>query len=292
MKMYFECIPCFVQQALDSLKFVTKDEIVIERALKRILDAGSRLDIEQSPPEIGQIIHKIIREETGCSDPYKQKKKESTQIALSVMDEVRNEIINSSSPFKMAARFSIAGNVMDFAQASKWDGNRIMECLKEAPTKPVDEEALDILECAVKNSKSILVLGDNAGETVFDKLLLEQINCETIFYAVKGSPVINDATLEDALEAGLEQVSKLIENGSDAPGTILKLCSPEFLKVYEDVDLVIAKGQANYETLCDAEREIYFLTQIKCPIVARDLDGVLGDWVVTSNVKNKISAEA
>lgn len=99
-------------------------------------------------------------------------------------------------------------------------------------------------------------------------------------YAVKGAPVINDATLEDALAAGLDEVAELIDNGSDAPGTILSDCSATFRRYFDDADLVMAKGQANYESLSCAEREIFFLTQVKCPVIGRDLGKPVGSWII------------
>ena len=152
-----------------------------------------------------------------------------------------------------------------------------------AETKEIDIMQLHELDSKVKKAKSILLLGDNAGEVIFDRILLEQMPAEKLYYAVKGEPVINDVLRADAEFAGIDKVAEIISNGTDSAGTLLSACTQEFLDIFSNIDLVIAKGQANFETLIDCEREVYFLTQIKCKIIARDLNGAVGDWVVTSN---------
>lgn len=280
MRTYTECIPCFVRQAHDALQQVVDDESVVHQTLQRVLREAAQFPLERTPPAMAQITHRIIREETGSSDPYKTIKSESTRMALQLMEEARAVIAGSINPFTMALRFSIAGNIMDFALASNWNRLDLENFIERTRLHPLDERETEKLRKAVRRIRSILVLGDNAGETVFDKLLIEQMGDAQIFYAVKGSPVINDATLEDARAAGLDQVAELVENGSDAPGTLLEDCSASFRRLFDKAELVVAKGQANYETLCNASRPIFFLTQVKCPVIGRDLDKPVGSWVV------------
>jgi len=283
MRTYFDCVPCFIRQTLDALRLVSADEAVAERALRQVLQEAAGMRMDRSPPFMGRQLHRIIREVTGRPDPYAEIKRRSTATALGLAGDVSTRIADAGNSFAAAVRFAIAGNVMDFAIASLWDGGRIQSCIEEAPAKPLDLEEMAALERAVAGADSILYLGDNAGETVFDRLLIEQMPRGRVTYVVKGSPVINDATLADAEAAGLQHVARIIDNGSDAPGTILELCRPEFRVRFEEADVVLAKGQANYETLCDADRPVFFLTQIKCPIVATDLAGNVGDWVVARN---------
>ena len=135
----------------------------------------------------------------------------------------------------------------------------------------------------MKKANSILILGDNAGETVFDKLFIENVKTNgKIYYAAKASPIINDATINDALNVGLDNVSEIISNGTNAPGTLLGSCSQEFIDIYNKADVVIAKGQANFETLNNEKRKIYFLTQIKCSAIAEKYNFCVGDWIVTT----------
>ncbi|MCK4563599.1 MAG: DUF89 family protein [Verrucomicrobia bacterium] len=280
MQTYLECIPCFVRQAYDALRQVTDDEELMHRALRRVLEASSEFEMNLSPPEMARTIHRIIREETGATDPYATIKAESTAVALRLAESARPVINGADDPFKMALRFSIAGNIMDFALTSKWDRMNLSTFLDDTRLHILDNDAVEQLRTAVKNARSILFLGDNAGETVFDRLLIEQMPQAKVVYAVKGAPIINDATMADAVAAGLDEMAELIDNGSDAPGTLLPLCSPDFKNRFFETELIIAKGQANYETLSESDRPIFFLTQVKCPVIGRDLGKPVGSWVV------------
>lgn len=279
MRTYLDCIPCFTRQALDALRLVSDDEVLMHRALQRVLEAAAKFELELSPPEMAQTIHRIIREETGSADPYAEIKAESTAVALRLAEEARPMIASAIDPFKMALRFSIAGNIMDFALTSKWSQMNLSTFLNDTRLQALEEE-VERLRAAVKNAGNILFLGDNAGEAVFDRLLIEQMPHADVTYAVKGFPVINDVTRKEAHASGLNEVAEIIDNGNDAPGTILSLCPPEFQKRFAEADLVIAKGQANYETLSETDRPLFFLIQVKCPVIGRDLGRPVGSWVI------------
>lgn len=283
MKTYPDCIPCLVRQALDALRMVGADDEVVCRAMKRVLTEAAAFDMAKSPPEMARVTHRVIREETGNPDPYLRIKKHSTTEASKLEESVRNRINESSEPLRSAVRFAIAGNVMDFA-IFQWCRDRFMARLDEALHKEVDEKAMEAFEQAVKNADSILLLADNTGESVFDKLLLEQMSGKDLTYVVKGGPAINDVLYEDAVEAGIYKVARIIDNGGDAPGTVLDICSPEFIEAFNSADMVIAKGQGNFESLGESGREVFFLTQIKCQVIARDLNGEIGDWVILHSI--------
>lgn len=280
MKSYAECIPCFVRQALDAARQVNTDDAQTHRTLRRILREAADFPFELPPPAMARTIHRIIREETGCADPYAAIKADSTRLAFRLVEEARETIAAAIDPFKMAVRFAIAGNIMDFALASNWNRLDLGNFIEQTRLHPLDDPAVDQLRQAVQQAETILYLGDNTGETVFDRLLIEQMPGKTVRYAVKGAPVINDATLEDALDAGLDEVAELVENGHDAPGTLLEHCSADFRRLFDEADLVIAKGQANYESLSQADRPLFFLTQIKCAVLARDLAAPVGSWMI------------
>lgn len=280
MQSYTECIPCFVRQAHDALKLVGSDERDTHQALQRVLVETARFPLDHTPPAMAQTIHRIIREELDHADPYVQIKADSTRLALRLAEEAKGVIDSSIDPFRMAVRFSIAGNIMDFALVANWNRLNLADFIEETRLRSLDDGAVEKLRSAVAEAENILFLGDNAGETVFDRLLIEQMLGKKVVYAVKSAPVINDATLAEARAAGLHEVAELVENGSDAPGTILDDCSGEFCRYFEDADLVIAKGQANYETLSSVTRPVFFLTQVKCPVIGRDLGEPVGSWVV------------
>lgn len=283
MKIDYDCIACFIRQTLDALREVTSDNKKTEHCLRRVLRVAAEFDFELSPPEMSRHIHKIIREETGSYDPYKKIKEGSIEIAKSMEPDVRRRINAASDPFEAAIRFGIAGNIMDFALTSLWDQKRVETIFEGALRQHLDLQVIEELRASLVSADLVLILGDNAGETVFDRVMIDFFPGKaSIIYAVKGSPVINDAVMEDARASDLDTVARLIDNGNDAPGTVLSLCSDQFLKIFKKADVVISKGQANFETLNGIFREVYFLTQIKCPVIARFYDYQVGDWVVTT----------
>ena len=283
MRSSLDCIPCFMRQALEAARQITQDETQIASALRRVLLAASEFDLALSPPEMGQQIHRILRQEIGSSDPYRRIKEHSTRMALDLAASVRQQVEQADEPFETAVRFAIAGNIMDFALVSAWDDAHINASFEKARHHPVDAAMIKRLQYDLDRAETVLILGDNAGETVFDRVLIEHLPKHLhVTYAVKGAPVINDATLTDARQAGLDEVAELLSNGTDAPGTVLRQCSDDFMRCFNSADVVIAKGQANFETLNTAAREIYFLTQIKCPVIAQHYGYRTGDWIVTT----------
>ncbi|OXU14912.1 damage-control phosphatase ARMT1 family protein [Sedimentisphaera salicampi] len=283
MKTSLDCIPCFVRQALDAGRMIGCNEKTIEQILKRVLLAASNFSLELTPPEMAQTVHRIVREETGNPDPYKKLKEKSTLHANEAAGKAEGFIADSERPFEAAIRFAIAGNILDFGARSDWDESVIEASFDKVQHQPVDSEAVDILYDEIKQAGEVLILGDNAGETVFDKLLIEQFpGSAEVSYAVKGAPIINDATELEAIEAGIEKAARIVPNGADIPGTVLSACSEEFLDIYNRADVVISKGQGNFETLNECERNVYFLFQVKCSVIADKYGLEYGNWIVTS----------
>ncbi|MCF7911856.1 MAG: ARMT1-like domain-containing protein [Candidatus Cloacimonetes bacterium] len=283
MRTFLDCIPCQIQQALQAVRQVSDDEKLAESILRSALFLASKIDYSKPPALIGREIHAQIRAETKNNDPYAAIKKKANETALSVAPAIREEIIASDDPFQTAVRYAIAGNILDFALYNGWDDDRFQKNLQAARSKPINLAQVNELRDKIAAVQNILFIADNAGETVFDRLLLEQMPDKDITYAVKGYPIINDALREDAIFAGIDKFATIIDNGADCAGTVLSLCSRSFMDVFNHAELVIVKGQANFETLCNTRRPINFLTQIKCSIIARDLNGEVGDWVITSS---------
>jgi uncharacterized protein with ATP-grasp and redox domains len=281
MKLHLECIPCFVRQTLDAAKGLDLDEATARTLLLRTLDLLPRLDWNLPPPVIGREIHRAIREVTGDPDPYLQKKISDTRMALELLPEVEEMVAASGDPFRTAVLFSIAGNAIDLGAKTAVEAD-VKAVFQGALTKPVDEAALDQLRIAVREARSVLFLTDNAGEIVFDRPLLDEIGEEKLTVAVRGGPTINDATLDDAARSGITERFRVISNGSDAPGTWLSDCSPPFVRHFEQADLVIAKGQGNYESLGNHPRTVFFLFLTKCPTVSEELGLPTGTYVIQS----------
>ena len=290
MKTFFDCIPCFVRQALDSIRLVTDDESLHERLVREVLREVSKMDLRQSPPEMGQHIHRLIRELTGQRDPYRRIKDRFNRLALDLYPELEGRLQSSANSMATAVRLAIAGNVIDFGVNSNLNEAHVHEAIEQALTTPFDGD-VEEFAAAVSDAEDILFLADNAGEIVFDRLLLRQMPLEKVTVVVKGSPVINDATMVDAEAAGITGMAEVIDNGSDAPGTILDDCSEFFRQRFDKADLVIAKGQGNYETLSEANKDIFFVLKVKCPVIARHLGCQVGSMVLRRSRCDKAGVE-
>lgn len=280
MRIFLDCIPCFVRQALDSARLVTDDERIHEQVIREVLRLAADLDMSQSPPAIGQQIHRLIRELVGNNDPYHRIKKRFNNFALKLYPDLRKQIVGSDDRLETAIRLAIAGNIIDFGVKTSLAESDIEKTISDSLSGYLDPEQIQGFKNTVTEAEKILYLADNAGEIVFDRLLIEQLPYEKVTVVVKGNPVINDATIEDADVAGLTRIVEVIDNGSDAPGTILETCSQTFRDRFEDADLIVAKGQGNYETLSDADKNIFFILKAKCPVIASDLGCEVGEMIL------------
>lgn len=263
MQTYFDCFPCFVRQVLDSVRMTTADERIQEKVLRESMRLVSEMDLWQSPPVIGQQIHRLVRELVGIEDPYRKIKKQFNEIALKLYPKLRKFIFESEDMLAIAIRLAIAGNIIDFGLNSTLQETELEETISQCLSDKFEDMQLELFRSAVNDAKDILYLADNAGEIIFDRLLIEQLPIEKVTVVVKGKPIINDATMEDAVLAGLPKIVEVIDNGSDGPGTILESCSNTFRCRFENADLIIAKGQGNYETLSNVDKNIFFILKAK-----------------------------
>jgi uncharacterized protein with ATP-grasp and redox domains len=289
MRTYFDCIPCFIRQVLDSVRMTTDDEQTQEKVLRKALYLSSKMDLSQSPPAMAQKIHRFIREITGVADPYLEVKNRFNKLALQMYPELRQRVESSVDPLETAVRLAIAGNIIDFGVDSVVEQSRVERTIAESLTEPLDMEVLEDFRNAMSQAEDILYLGDNAGEIVFDLLLIEQLPYEKITFVVKGSPILNDATIEDAQIVGLTDIVNVIDNGSDAPGTILESCPEAFRRRFDDSDLIIAKGQGNFETLCDVDKNLFFMLRPKCVVLSRHLGCEIGSLVLSGTNQSKFT---
>lgn len=279
MKTFFDCIPCLIRQAIDSLRLAGADEPTHEHVLREVLEAAARMDFGQPPAAMAQRVHRRIRELTGKPDPYLDAKARLNATALKLYPAFQQRLRLAPKPMELAVRLAIAANMMDLGVKTSLDDSQVCSALADSVAEPLQGDVDEFCRHAAEADR-ILYLTDNAGEIVFDRLLIEQMAVEKVTLAVKGGPVLNDATREDAEATGLADLVEVIDNGSDAPGTILDDCSPSFREHFDRADLIIAKGQGNYETLSESPRPIYFLLRVKCPIIARDLKCPIGTMVI------------
>lgn len=281
MKTYLECLPCFLNQALRAGRIATNDEKKIKRILDEVGMMLKDIPLESTPPASGKMIYKKVSEISGVPDPYKKIKEKSTEKCLSLYPALKNLVEKSKDKLLTAIRIAIAGNVIDFGANREFDIEEEIDAgLKRAFAVCDYTEFKD----ALRQADNILYIGDNAGECVFDRILIETMK-KPVTYVVRGVPVINDATYEDAVQAGIHKVAAILSSGTDAPGTILDTCSGEFKKVFEAAGFIISKGQGNYEALSNEKSPIFFLLKIKCHVIANDMGLTEGDIVLKGRAR-------
>lgn len=287
LKIYLDCYPCLLGQALRAARLSGADETQQAAILQNTLSLLQHLPAGANPPEIGNLVHQIVRDLVGAQDPFQEIKKSSTQQALALYPTLKSMVQQSADPLALAIRISIAGNIIDFgvtdAIADLW------ETVERVVQQPYAIDDTVALMARLKTADHVLFLADNAGETVFDRVLIETLTIPVI-YAVKGGPIINDVTLQDALDAGLDGCATLISNGAQAAGTTLTICSESFRRQYERAPLVIAKGQANFETLSTAGEKVFCLLQVKCPVIGRDLAVPVGSIIASQRKSESFAA--
>ena len=269
MRVHLDCFPCFLRQSIIALRIGTKDELLRERILKSILPEIQIADISRPPAYATTFIHRKIRQMLG-KDPFEELKSEYNKIALGLYPSLKKMVGKSQDPLWTATRLAIAGNVIDFGIFTSVD---IEGATDKALNNPLAVDDFEIFKKAISDADTIVYLADNAGEIVFDRLLIETLISfgKSVTVVVKGEPVINDSTLKDALESGLTRICQVIDNGSDAVGTILAWTSSTFQDTFNNAQLVISKGQGNFETLIGIQKNIFFLFQSKCNVVSKEL---------------------
>ncbi len=281
MKIYLDCLPCLLRQALEASRAATEDENIHRQVMDSVAGMIPQLSLGLRPPEIAQQGYQLIYRITGNSDPFRQAKVEANREALALYPRLKEVVANSEAPLLTACKLAIIGNSIDLAPDFDYGGiNNILDTALASSLAINDYQQF---LSNINNSRRILYLGDNAGEIVFDRVLIEelhQVKELEIDFVVRERPIINDATMEDAIAVGMDKVARIVSSGCDAPATILSQCSPEMLSLYYSADVIVAKGQGNYESLDEEPGNIFFLLRAKCPIVAKLLGVSVGDAIL------------
>ncbi|MGD8931900.1 MAG: ARMT1-like domain-containing protein, partial [Chromatiales bacterium] len=212
MKTYLDCYPCFLRQALSASRRAGATEQQQQQILHLTMQELANLPAEVTPPRMAFKIHRQVCAQTQSDDPYRQAKAQATRKALDLYPMLKERVAASSHPLETAARIAIAGNIIDLGAAESYD---LQANLARVLTQKLAINGLDTLRKALHESPAILYLADNAGETVFDRVLIEHLD-RPVTYVVKAAPIINDATFEDAVAAGIDRIAEIIDNGSNA----------------------------------------------------------------------------
>ena len=272
MKPYYECGACFLRQARELLDLSTDDEDLKFRLMENTFDyLAKNFSKEYSPNELASVFNQNIKRKTGCSDPYVQQKKLGTDVAMSMISQIK-EILHEDNSLENHVKMAIVGNILDFGA---FDINTdVQSLIKQHLNKSLAINDFDALKSALKKHDEALYLLDNTGEIIFDKLLADKISQfdVDVCVAVKESPIVNDACFSDALDVGFVNIVSI---GSDSAGIVDSMISDEFREVFENSSLIISKGMANYEGITEMKlnnKDVFCLLCAKCNPIAKDLN--------------------
>jgi len=284
MESTLDCIACMLEQSLRAARAAAATEEVQERVLRAVMRDLAQADWSGTPIDIAMPMHRSVRSLLGVDDPFVAHKRTATEQALAALPRLRRALDLSGDPLHLALRISAAGNIIDLGALERYDLDAALERALGVPFA-IDDYAT--LRQELDSAQSLLLFADNAGEIVFDRLLLETvlgIRKMDVSVCVKSGPFINDATWQDALAAGLDQIGELsvleVSNGDGAAAPAYG--SAEVKRWIDQHDVVIAKGQANYEALSD-QPATYFVLMAKCPRVGESLQVDTGDLILKRN---------
>ncbi len=283
----YRCLFCFFRTVEKLLEREPLSKEKKEAFISEMINVYQRSQKNFSAPEFSREIRLILKNFTNNPDPYKNEKLQTNEQALKMAPEISGIIKGSADSFNTALRISIAGNVIDFAANDQFN---LKTTINRALTENIAIDHSEILKSEIKKARSVLYLGDNAGEIIFDKLFISEMMHPRVIFAVRGGPILNDVTLEDAEFAGMKEVAEVISSGYDAPSTIPEKSSEIFQKHFKEADLIISKGQGNLEGLLHLnDKRIFFLLLVKCDVIAELLKVKKNSMVVFNHLYSKLN---
>ena len=283
MKISYECGACFLRQAKEAMDLSTDDEMLKLELTAEIFEfLSNNFTKDTNSNKTGSILHNMIKQKTGCRDPYFREKIEGNEIALKYLPDVK-KILKQDGSLENYVKIAIIGNILDFGAFTLEDD--IESVIKSSLKKELTVKDIDEFENSLKNHDKVLYLVDNTGEIVFDKLLLSKIkeyNLD-ITIAVKSEPILNDACMKEALDAGLDEFGEIVEIGACTVGYVDSEISEEFREIFENHKFIISKGMGNYEGLTEidlVDKDIFFLLCAKCNTISKDIGVNLHDMLL------------
>ena len=290
MKSSLDCLECIAMQALRAARVATDDPGKQRRIFNETVIRIPSMDIGESPAALSKIVYDLATEISGVEDPYADLKRAQNSQALALEPELREHLAAAPDPLETALHLSAAGNVIDLGvqHAGEIDvHSAIRDALNERFA--VDHSAQ--FRTSLESCSDLLFLLDNAGEIVFDKLLIEQLCAVTnVTAVVKKGPIINDVTFEDAIQVGLTDVCPVIDNGGPFIGAPLSQIPAWFRERMEAADVIVGKGQGNYETIDDFPGDVFLILKAKCEVIARHMKVKKGQVALISTSARSESA--
>jgi len=282
MNITNDCVECIIEQIKKATTVLQCDKQLSKEIEEEIVKRSHHFSFDHTPPWVARDAYEYLAQRTNMEDPLESIKQSSINTALEFVPFVNEKLSNSKDPLFTAIKASVAGNVIDFGAKEQFD-------LKDEIQNVFDTNfAINDYETFKKNLQTInklMILADNSGENVFDKILLETLNKHyphiKLFYATRGKPIINDITTKEAYQIGIDEVATIVDSGVDTPGLETSRANKEFNDLYKTMPLVIAKGMGNFECL-EALRDerIFFLFKVKCNVVANSIGQDVGSIIL------------
>jgi len=279
-------VPCIIKQVINTLKISGCSNELGRKVISEVLHKLKNIDYRRSPAANSDIAYTVFKEVTGIKDPYYDLKRKYNRLALDIYPELKKVVDSAKDKLYTAAKIAVAGNVIDFGiDIKKADTLDLSMIIRDLKSTQLAVDDFDKFRESLKNSINILYITDNSGEIVFDKIFIKELAKldKKVVLTVKSDPIINDATVEDAAEANFDGLAGVIETGNGNIGINMDNSSDAFLKEFKKADLIISKGQGNFETLDKDETNIFFLLKAKCEYIAKELGVRYLDIVFTGS---------
>ncbi len=283
MNITLDCLPCFVRHTIEVMRSFAVEPGLSNEMVRDVIRQMAEVDFALTPPEFASEVHAMIRSRLGIADPYLQIKRDANRFAARLMPELENRLEKSPDRLRQALLYSIAGNIIDSGVSAVTPDSEVMQSIEMAENQSPAIDHSEKLLRELRRAEKIVILGDNAGEIYFDRLLLHELKKDNITYIVKGSPILNDALYEDAIEAGIDRFARVLDTGVAIPGTVLRKCPPAVRQAIQAADVIVSKGQANFETMGEcADPRVFFTLRAKCHVIAREIGVPQGSFVIKS----------
>jgi hypothetical protein len=285
MKISRECYLCIYTQTYNLTKRLGLGE---EKAAEILRGAGrilGRYGLDATPPEIAAEVYDFIAESAGIKDPFYKAKKEAIKEALKFKEFLLKKLEESEDRLYDACKIAVAGNVIDLGVNQEYDLNKEIENIFEIDFK---HNSFGEFKKTLRNAGTIVYLGDNAGENVFDEILIKELKKYTdkIYYFTRGKPIINDITVNDLKGLEINGLAEIIDSGVPTPGFNLKFACEKSKRLFYKADMVISKGMGNFESLFgECGRDVFYIFKVKCEVVAKACGAHVGEYVLLKNDK-------
>lgn len=283
MKLHEKCLTCMINQTMKVLHMTGSNNR--EEIYRSMFQKLAEIDFTKTTPEYSGDLYQMIRQKLKVDDPYAEIRQNCNQLMLNLLPDLRKQLRIKEDPFRWAVYYAILGNIIDFSAPGLLTDEVILNTFASSEQAQFAVDETEALRKACSDAKQLLYIGDNCGEIVTDVLLLEEIhrlNPEIeCTYVVRATPVVNDVIASDAETCGILPLARLIDTGETCQGIVIDKAGESFMKGYRDADVVISKGQGNYEGLSEyPDEKIFCLLMAKCDQIAQAIGVSAGDKVV------------